>query len=125
MGHYARVTNGIVTTVIVAEEEFFQNFVDGTPGQWIKTSYNTRGGVHYGEDGQPDGGIALRKNHAGIGYSYDALLDAFIPPKPYQSWILNEQTCLWESPIPYPNDGNAYVWDEINQQWILIKQEQV
>lgn len=125
MGHYAKVSDGIVQQVIVAEEEFFQTFVDTSPGEWIKTSYNTRGGVHYGEDGQPDGGIALRKNYAGIGYSYDALLDAFIPPKPYQSWILNEQTCLWESPIPYPNDGNAYVWDEINQQWILIKQEQV
>lgn len=125
MGHYAKVSDCIVQQVIVAEEEFFQTFVDTSPGEWIKTSYNTRGGVHYGEDGQPDGGIALRKNYAGIGYSYDTLLDAFIPPKPHQSWILNEQTCLWESPIPYPNDGNAYVWNEINQQWILIKQEQV
>lgn len=122
MGHYAKVSDGIVQQVIVAEEEFFQTFVDTSPGEWIKTSYNTRGGVHYGPDGQPDGGVALRKNYAGIGYSYDALLDAFIPPKPYPSWVLNEQTCLWESPVPLPapQEGGYWDWDESAQQWIFI-----
>ena len=82
MGHFAKVNNGVVEQVIVAEPEFFDTFVDSSPGQWIQTSYNTRGGVHYGQDGQPDGGVALRKNYAGIGFSYDAQRDAFIPPKP-------------------------------------------
>ncbi len=123
MGHYAKVADGIVQRVIVAEAEFFETFVDDSPGRWIKTSYNTRGGVHYDpETGEPsaDQSKALRKNYAGIGYSYDDLLDAFIPPKPYPSWILDEQTCLWEPPIPAPNDGNMYKWDEASQQWIAI-----
>ena len=85
MSHYAKVVNGIVTQVIVAEAEFFTNghFVDTSPGAWIQTSYNTRGGVHYGQDGNPDGGIALRGNYAGIGYTYDSANDVFYPSKPY------------------------------------------
>jgi hypothetical protein len=80
---------------------------------WKQTSYNTHGGVH------SSGGTPLRKNHAGIGYTYDEDRDAFIPPKPYKSWILNEDTCLWESPIPYPQDNNIYKWNEQNQSWDL------
>lgn len=125
MGYYAKVSDGIVKEVISAEEDFFKTFVDTTPGQWIKTSYNTRGGVHYGQDGKPDGGIALRKNYAGIGYVYDVQRDAFIPPKPFDSWILDEESCLWNAPVPFPEDGKMYDWDETNQQWILTKQEQV
>ena len=81
---------------------------------WKQTSYNTHGGVHN------NGGTPLRKNHAGIGYTYDENRDAFIPPKPFNSWILNESTCNWESPIPYPQDNNKYNWNEQNQSWDLI-----
>lgn len=125
MSHFAKVLDGKVIQVILADEDFFATFVDTSPGEWIQTSFNTRGGVHYGSDGQPDGGEPLRKNYAGIGYSYDKSRDAFIPPKPFDSWILNDESCLWEAPIPYPNDGDFYVWNEATQQWILIKQEQV
>jgi hypothetical protein len=111
MGHFARITDGIVTQVIVAEPEFFDKFVDSSPGQWIQTSYNTHGGKH--PENRP-----LRKNYAGIGYTYDSVRDAFIPPQPYASWTLNEDTCLWESPIAVPNDGKMYNWDEAQQQWI-------
>jgi len=112
MAHYAKVKNGVVTQVIVAEPEFFDTFVDSSPGQWIQTSYNTHGGQH--PEGRP-----LRKNYAGIGFTYDAVRDAFIPPQPYASWTLNEDTCLWDSPVPYPNDGNLYTWDESTTSWIL------
>ena len=121
MAHYAKVNQGIVTDVIVAEPEFFATFVDSTPGEWIQTSYNTRGGVHYGDDGQPDGGIALRKNYAGIGYTYSYELDAFIAPQPYPSWTLNIETCLWEPPTPMPKDGQEYWWNEQTLQWQLIQ----
>lgn len=124
MGHYAKVIDGIVKTVIVAKADFFETFVDDAPGEWIKTSYNTRGGVHY----QPNTDIpsedqskALRKNFAGVGWTYDSTRDSFIPPKPYNSWSLNEDTCLWEAPVPFPNDGNSYRWNEENQQWDLVK----
>lgn len=88
MGHHAKVVNGIVTQVIVAEPEFFDTFVDTTPGEWIQTSYNTHGGQH--PEGRP-----LRKNYAGIGFTYDAERDAFIPPKPEGDYALDEETCLW------------------------------
>ena len=114
MAHFAKVTNGTVTQVIVAEPEFFATFVDSSPGEWIQTSYNTRGGVH------ATGGIPLRKNYAGIGYTYDRTRDAFIPPQPYTSWLLNDTTCLWESPVAYPTDGNRYAWDESAQQWTAL-----
>ena len=118
MAHFAKIQNGKVTKVIVAEPEFFDTFVDDSPGQWLQTSYNTRGGVHYDpETGEPDGGVALRMNFAGIGYDYNAALDAFIPPKPYDSWVLNEETCLWEPPTPYPDDGEMYQWDESTTSW--------
>ena len=111
MSHFARVTNGIVTQVIVAEAEFFDMFVDSSPGEWIQTSYNTHGGQH--PENRP-----LRKNYAGINFTYDSVRDAFIPPKPYASWVLNEDTCLWESPTPIPDDGKKYGWDEEQLQWI-------
>ena len=117
MGHFAKVSNGVVTQVIVAEPEFFENFVDSSPGEWIQTSYTTIGGVH------TQGGTPLRKNFAGVGYSYDRDNDAFIPPKPYNSWVLNQETCLWESSVPCPNDGNLYIWNEENLQWVQRIQE--
>ena len=110
MSHFAKVLNGVVVQVIVAEPEFFQTFVDTSPGEWIQTSYNTHGGVH------ANGGIPLRKNYAGIGYSYDRSRDAFIPPKLYASWTLNEDTCLWDAPTPMPTDG-VYTWDESTTSW--------
>jgi hypothetical protein len=119
MSHFAKVNNGIVEQVIVAEQDFFLTFVDNSPGEWIQTSYNTRGGIHYGEDGKPDGGIALRKNYAGIGYSYDPIIDAFIPPQPYPSWNLDLETCLWYPSTPYPDDGKSYAWNELNKSWDL------
>jgi hypothetical protein len=110
MSHFARVNaQGIVEQVIVAEQDFIDTLSDKT--SWVQTSYNTRGGQH--PEGRP-----LRKNYAGIGYSYDYVRDAFIPPKPYASWVLNENTCLWDAPTPYPTDGKIYNWDENNQQWV-------
>jgi len=123
MAHYAKIENNIVTQVIVAEPEFFDTFVDSTPGEWIQTSYNTRGGVHYGQDGEPDGGEALRKNYAGIGFTYDTEKDAFIPPKPYASWLLNEDTCLWEAPVAYPTDDQMYEWNEDAQTWDAVPED--
>jgi len=122
MSHYAKVKDGIVVSVIVAEADFFTNghFVDTSPGTWIQTSYNTRGGVHYGQDGQPDGGTALRGNYAGIGYIYDSQRDVFISPKPYNSWILNETTYLWSAPIEKPTDDKKYMWDENTINWVEV-----
>ena len=128
MAHYAKVVNGIVEKVIVAEAEFFDTFVDGTPGKWIQTSYNTRGGVHYEPNSithSSDQSKALRKNYAGIGFVYDSDKDAFYEPQPYASWKLNNTTCIWEPPIALPNDGNGYYWDESVYQsdntkgWVL------
>ena len=99
MAHWAKVNNGIVVEVIVAEPDFFESFVDSSPGQWLQTSYNTHGGVYYDpETNEPtsDQSKAIRKNYAGIGYSYDAELDAFIPPRPGDEYTLNPTTCLWE-----------------------------
>ena len=115
MSSYAKINNGIVEKVIVAEAEFFDTFVDDTPGKWIQTSYNTRGGVHYEPDSNTpssDQSKALRKNHAGIGYTYDEIKDAFIPPQQFSSWTLNNTTCLWEPPISKPTDGKTYRWDD-------------
>lgn len=119
MSHYAKVHNGIVEQVIVAEAEFFTNghFVDTSPGEWIQTSYNTHGGIHYGQDGQPDGGIALRGNYAGIGMIYDSVNDVFYNPQPFLSWTLNNTTWIWEAPSAYPNDGKTYVWNESTLNW--------
>ena len=102
MSHFAKVEDGIVTQVIVAEQDFIDSGAVGDPSSWVQTSYNTRGGVHYGQDGEPDGGVALRKNYAGIGYTYDAGRDAFYSAKPYTSWVLDEDTCFWRAPLPEP-----------------------
>ena len=117
MAHYAKVNQGIVEQVIVAEPEFFETFVDTTPGQWIQTSYNTIGGVHI-LDGTP-----LRKNFAGVGYTYDVDRDAFIPPRQFDSWILNDDTCLWEAPVAVPTDGEPYTWNEETQSWDAVETE--
>jgi hypothetical protein len=114
MAHFAKVVDGVVTQVIVAEPEFFQTFVDSSPGEWIQTSYNTIGGVH------KLGGTPLRKNYAGIGFTYDRQKDAFIPPKPFNSWVLNSDTCLWGAPVAKPTDGKLYQWDEATTNWVEI-----
>jgi len=118
MAHFAKVVNGKVDQVIVAEPDFFDSFVDSSPGEWIQTSYNTRGGVHYDpETNEPDGGEALRKNFAGVGYNYDAQADAFYPPQPYTSWTLDTDTYLWNPPVAMPDDGNRCTWNEETTSW--------
>mgnify|MGYP001158547276 FL=1 len=113
MAHFAKVKDGTVIKVIVAEPEFFDNFVDDSPGQWIQTSYNTHGGEH--PEDRP-----LRKNYAGIGFTYDNVRDAFIPPQPFASWTLNKTTCLWDSPVTYPDDGNLHNWNEETESWVKV-----
>ena len=113
MAHYAKVTDTIVQQVLVAEADFFDTFVDESPGEWVQTSYNTYGGVH------SNGETPLRKNFAGIGYTYDSVRDAFIAPQPYPSWTLVEATCLWAAPTSIPDDENHYVWDEDNTEWVV------
>jgi len=120
MAHFAKVLDGKVMQVIVAEPEFFDTFVDSSPGEWIQTSYNTRGGVHYGQDGNPDGGVALRGNYAGIGFTYDRTNDVFYPPSPFPSWTLNNTTWTWEAPVAYPSDGKIYRWNEETQNWVEV-----
>jgi hypothetical protein len=120
MSHYAKVVDGKVVQVIVAEKEFFDTFVDTSPGTWLQTSYNTRGNVHYGEDGQPDGGIPLRGNYAGIGYAYDQTNDVFYAPQPYASWVLNNITWTWEAPTLMPTEGGPYRWDEPTTSWTAV-----
>ena len=124
MAHYAYLDeNNIVTSVIVGKNE------DEAPGDWEtyygakRTSYNTRGGVYYDPNSNEPGADqtkAFRKNYAGIGYTYDAARDAFIPPQPYPSWVLNETSCLWDAPVAYPTDGKRYSWDEATQNWIEV-----
>ena len=123
MAHFAEVDeNNIVKRVIVAEQDFIDSGAVGDSSNWIQTSYNTRGGVHYAPNSdEPDGGIALRKNYAGIGFVYDKDRDAFYQPQPYPSWLLNEDSCLWESPVPCPDDGKMYRWNEDNQNWELTE----
>ena len=124
MSHFAKVCDGKVVQVIVAEPDFFNTFMDTSPGQWLQTSYNTRGGVHYGPDNEPDGGVALRGNYAGIGYVYDATHDVFYAPQPFPSWTLSQTTWLWEPPVAYPNDGKMYRWDEPTVSWKLVEEIQ-
>ena len=110
MSHFAKIKNGFVETVIVAE----QDFVDTQAGTWVQTSYNTYGGQHI------LGGTALRKNYASIGYTYDSTRDAFYAPQPYASWTLNETTCLWEPPVAYPDDEKIYTWNEDTTSWVEV-----
>ena len=114
MAHFAKVKNGIVTKVIVAEQEFVDNYIDNEAGAWVQTSYNTKAGVH------TLGGTPLRKNYAGKGYTYDRKRDAFIPPKPYPSWTFFEDTCLWEAPVAHP-EGKARKWNEETTSWELYE----
>lgn len=121
MAHFAQINeNNIVIQVITAGNEYEitgeELYTHMTGKVWKRTSYNTRGGIHI------NGGTPFRKNYAGIGYTYDEQRDAFIPPKPYNSWILNEDSCIWEPPIPYPQDENTYIWSEGVEQWVLIEQ---
>jgi hypothetical protein len=112
MSHYAKVVNGTVTQVIVAEAEFFKTFVDTSPGVWIQTSYNTRGNVH------TNGGTPLRGNYAGIGFTYDKNNDVFYGPQLYPSWTLNKSTWSWSPPVAMPSDGNVYDWNETTKSWV-------
>lgn len=113
MAHYALVNaQGIVEQVIVAEQDVIDSGLFGNPSSWIQTSYNTRGGEH------TLGGTPLRKNYAGIGYTYDPQRDAFIPPKPFPSWVLNEERCRWEAPTPRPDDSYTWIWDEPTLSWV-------
>jgi hypothetical protein len=111
MGHFAKVVDGKVTQVIVAEPDFFDTFVDSSPGTWLQTSYNTRAGHH------TLGGTPLRGNYAGIGFTYDAVNDVFYQPQPFPSWTLNQSTWTWESPVPQPVDGKIYTWNENMKTW--------
>ena len=124
MAHFAKLdSNNVVIFVTVGRDEDREEELFARTGDVYKqTSYNTRGGVHYQSDGTPsaDQSKAFRKNYAGLGYTYDAQRDAFIPPKPFNSWVLDEQTCLWDAPIQYPDDGKFYRWNEDNQQWDVV-----
>lgn len=120
MAHFAQVKNGLVMQVLVVpdeQEHHGQQYLANDlalGGKWVQCSYNTHGGKHLVPGKQP-----LRKNYPGPGYSYDASRDAFIPPKPYPSWVLDEQSCWWNAPVPYPTDGQRYYWDESSQSWNL------
>ena len=134
MAHFAQLDeNNVVLQVIVVSNEDAgpspgvqgEAFcTDLLGGRWKQTSYNTRGGVHYNPaTNEPDGGTPFRKNYAGIGYTFDESRDAFIPPKPFPSWVLNEDTCWWEAPVPYPTDGNRYIWDESVMNWVPVPEQ--
>jgi hypothetical protein len=114
MGHFAKVVDGKVVQVIVAEPEFFDTFVDTSPGTWLQTSYNTIGGVH------TLGGAPLRGNYAGIGYTYDQANDVFYAPQPFPSWTISAPTWTWVAPKPMPTDGKVYTWDEPNLSWVEV-----
>ena len=114
MAHFAKVENGLVTQVIVAEPDFISTGALGDPASWVQTSYNTHANQH--PEGRP-----LRGNYAGIGYTYDKLNDVFIAPQPFPSWILNIGTWTWEAPVPYPNDNKRYSWDEATTSWVELE----
>ena len=119
MSHFAKIENNIVTQVIVAEQDFIDTGALGDPALWVQTSYNTLGGKHL------LGGTPLRGNYAGIGYTYNKDLDAFIPAKPFASWVLDETIAQWKAPTPYPNDEQIYKWDETILNWVVISNEGV
>ena len=124
MSHFAKIENNIVTFVTKGRQEddgLEQELCERTGDTYRQTSYNTRGGVHYNaETGEvsEDQSKAFRKNYAGVGYTFDEERDAFIPPKPFESWLLDEESCLWEAPVAYPTDGGMYTWDEATLSWI-------
>ena len=113
MSHFAQIDeNNVVTQVLVIEQDVIDTGLFGDPSSFIQTSYNTFGGVH------KLGGTPLRKNYAGVGFTYDAQRDAFIAPQPFISWTLEEDSCLWIAPIAYPTDGKQYYWDEPTTSWV-------
>jgi len=122
MAHFALLdSNNIVTFVTVGRDEDNEVDISTRTGQtYKKTSYNTRGGIHYGQDGQPDNGVAFRANYAGIGYTYDSTNDVFYAPKPYASWTIGAPTWVWQAPVPYPTNGKTYTWNETNQTWNVV-----
>lgn len=128
MAHFAKLdSNNVVIFVTVGRDEDNGKEAEltaRTGDVYKQTSYNTRGGVHYQADGTPsaDQSKAYRKNYAGLGYTYDAGRDAFIPPKPFNSWVLNETTCLWDAPVPMPTDGKRYTWDEATTSWVEMQE---
>ena len=126
MSHFAEIDkDNIVQRVIVAKQDFIDSGAVSDANNWVQTSFNTRGGVHYAPNSnEPDGGIALRKNYAGKGYTYDQTRDAFVPPKPHLSWVLDEDTCQWDAPTPYPDDDKIYNWDEDTTSWVEIEIEE-
>lgn len=113
MSHFAKVIDGIVTEVLVIEQDVIDTGMFGDPALWVRTSYNTYGGQH--PEGRP-----LRKNFAGIGFTYDEVRDAFYAPQPFTSWTLDEDTCLWNAPVAYPDDGKVYAWDEATLAWVGV-----
>ena len=123
MAHYAKVSAGKVTKVIVADQDFIDSIkIDDEPGEWVQTSYNTYGGVHYDRSTNPptpskDQSKALRKNYAGVNFHYNKNVDAFYDEQPYPSWTLNKTTYLWEPPVAHPSDGKQYDWDETSKSW--------
>ena len=122
MSHFAEINNdGIVQRVIVAEQDFINSGAVGDSFRWIQTSFNTKGGKHYPEGSEVSDGDGFRKNFAGVGFTYDKTRDAFIQPKTFPSWVLDESTCQWKPPTPYPNDGKAHEWDEDTTSWKEIK----
>jgi hypothetical protein len=128
MSHFAHVTNGIVDRVIVAEADVIESGLFGPSNEWIQTSYNTLGGIHYAPDSNiPDGGVALRGNYAGVGYIYDSVNDVFYTPRPKDrngldcmSWTISAPNWIWTPPITKPNDDNRYLWDEVDKNWIQV-----
>ena len=124
MSYFAKVDeNNLVIQVIAIDQDMVDTGNWGTPSSWVQTSYNTKGGVHYAPNSNtPDGGVALRYNYAGVGYTYDADKDAFISPKPYPSWTLVEASCQWEAPVAYPEDGKMYRWDEDVTNWVEVSE---
>jgi hypothetical protein len=119
MAHFAKIENGVVVQVVVAEEDFIATGALGDPANFVQTSYNTRGGIHYGQDGQPSGREPLHKNYAGIGYTFDGT--GFAPPQPFPSWNMNQATYLWEAPIAMPTDDKPYSWDEATLAWVEVE----
>jgi hypothetical protein len=119
MSHFAKIENGVVVQVVVAEEDFIATGALGDPANFVQTSYNTRGGIHYGQDGQPSGREPLHKNYAGIGYTFDGT--GFAAPQPYASWSLNQDSYLWEAPVAMPTEGGPYNWNEATLAWVEVE----
>jgi hypothetical protein len=125
MAYFAKIENGTVIDVIRIEQDVLDSGLWGDPAQWVQTSYNTKGGIYYipnsnPPEPDPDQSKALRANYAGIGYIYDAVNDVFYAQQPYPSWTIGAPTWIWQAPVPYPNDGLLYAWDEATLSWVLV-----